>query len=164
MPFRENEKGIDEADRRFLNTTGDTLLGEINMNSNRIINLPNPISNSEAVNKSYVDTNLIRLPNAITGFRIVKTVTPEDFKTFLTVVAPIGYSPSQIMLIVSEAPDILSFVERSSSAQGNTMETRQTYQFMFVNTNRVVSVEGVIFLCKQGFELISGKKAEIRLL
>ena len=40
----------------FLDKSGDTMTGQLNMNSNKIVNLADPTSNTEAANKQYVDS------------------------------------------------------------------------------------------------------------
>ena len=44
------------ADVRYLNQSGDTMEGDLNMNSHRVTNLPIPTADTEAATKSYVDS------------------------------------------------------------------------------------------------------------
>lgn len=45
-----------ESEVRYLNVSGDDMNGEINMQSNKIINLGDPTNSHEACTKQYVDT------------------------------------------------------------------------------------------------------------
>jgi hypothetical protein len=54
MPFRGQEEAIDTS--AFVSINGDTMEGTLNMNSNRVVNLGEPVNTSDAVTKVYVDT------------------------------------------------------------------------------------------------------------
>lgn len=49
------------SEDEFLELTGDTMSGDIDMDSNRIVNVPTPVSPGDAVNKQYVDDELADL-------------------------------------------------------------------------------------------------------
>jgi hypothetical protein len=57
------------ADDRYVNITGDTMTGIIDMGTNRIENLADPDSSDDAVNLNYTDINYIRTDgtNNVTG-------------------------------------------------------------------------------------------------
>jgi len=42
--------------KNYINKYGDKVYGIINMQSNEIVNLPNPVNDFDAATKSYVDT------------------------------------------------------------------------------------------------------------
>lgn len=62
-----NEKANSNHTHSYLPLSGGTMTGSINLGTNRIINLATPTSSSDAVNKSYVDTQLNSKQNIITG-------------------------------------------------------------------------------------------------
>jgi len=47
------------AKNNALPLAGGTMIGDINMNSNKIINLPTPVVNTDAATKQYVDDNFM---------------------------------------------------------------------------------------------------------
>jgi len=55
VPIMIGIKGILNMFSYYLPLAGGTMTGNINMNNNKIINLPLPIQNNDAVNKVYVD-------------------------------------------------------------------------------------------------------------
>lgn len=72
----------------YLPLSGGTLTGEINANNHRIYGLPMPITDTDAVNKQYVDnkttiiTNIVRFP--------IETINAYgDFHEVLPLPAPI---------------------------------------------------------------------------
>ena len=46
---------IEQAESLFLNEYGDSMKGDLNMNGNKILNVPDPKLDGDAVNKKYVD-------------------------------------------------------------------------------------------------------------
>jgi len=48
-----------EAEIKFLNVSGDIMNGDLNMQNNRILNLPDPIQESEACSKKYCSDNFL---------------------------------------------------------------------------------------------------------
>jgi len=69
MPFRSNDENTNQINENdlnsaYLNVTGDTMLGNINMNLNKITILATPINSGDAATKVYVDaatTNCFKL-------------------------------------------------------------------------------------------------------
>ena len=66
MAFFDNDEELStahllskvEAEIKYVNQSGDFMEGDLNMNHFKIINLPEPVGSSEAVNKEYCD-NLV---------------------------------------------------------------------------------------------------------
>ena len=48
-------------ENKFLDKSSGVLAGPLNMSNNKSTHLTNPTENRDAVNKSYVDTNLLKL-------------------------------------------------------------------------------------------------------
>src|ERR1041384_4341736 len=61
-----------------LNKSGDTIEGELNMNNNKIVNLSNPLSDSDVANKQYVDNKIEESENDITEMLNGKVNTNGD--------------------------------------------------------------------------------------
>ena len=70
----KGDKGDQGPSGGGLSNTGFTMQGAINMNSNKIVNLPNPQRDNEPVTKGYADTNYKRLTDggSVTGDTSVK--------------------------------------------------------------------------------------------
>ena len=75
MPFRGQEEAIDTS--AFVSINGDTMEGTLNMNSNRVVNLGEPVNTSDAVTKVYVDT----LVNQARAFCVKKSPVLFTHKT-----------------------------------------------------------------------------------
>ena len=63
MPLNNNNGNsnvidIEKLDRIFVNQQGDKLLGNLDLNFNKIINLKEPTEDLDIVTKKYVDDNL----------------------------------------------------------------------------------------------------------
>ena len=78
------------SDSRFLDRNGSrTMIGNLNMNNNKIIKLGTPTANDDAANKKYVDDNSTGTSSRLTvdsnidmkdRYRITNLVTPQDSK------------------------------------------------------------------------------------
>ena len=85
MPIRitdENESTTyfltkQTGDIQYVNQSGDTMQGDLDMNSNKITNLKYPTDAGDAASKLYVDLNLARVtfPFKIIPLHINKVVT-----------------------------------------------------------------------------------------
>ena len=55
-----NSKGLslNDIDSVFINKNGDVMHGNLNMNSNKILDVPQPIENQDVANKEYVDKEI----------------------------------------------------------------------------------------------------------
>ena len=62
-----NGKAATNHTHSYLPLSGGTLSGALSLNNNKITNLATPTSNSDAVNKSYVDTAIAGVSGGITG-------------------------------------------------------------------------------------------------
>ena len=79
-----------EAEVRYINSTGDTMTGDLNMGGKKINNLATPSNRNDAANKAYVDdqsmTFLLRENGELDGdldcdeFRLKNVKDPEDVK------------------------------------------------------------------------------------
>ena len=49
------------GDGKFVTKNSATFSGDVDITNNKIVNLTNPTSNKDAVNKLYVDTNTVKL-------------------------------------------------------------------------------------------------------
>jgi hypothetical protein len=54
---RIQELDTSSVDNRYVNRNGDRMSGDLNMNGNRITNLPTPTGNNQPATKGYVDSN-----------------------------------------------------------------------------------------------------------
>ena len=50
---------ISRTNSIYVNESGDSMKGPIDMKNNKIVNLPNPNRNNDASNKFYVDDSII---------------------------------------------------------------------------------------------------------
>jgi hypothetical protein len=53
--FLQSNYTVQEIKDRFLDSTGDTMTGELDMSTNKIVNLGTPTANADAATKAYVD-------------------------------------------------------------------------------------------------------------
>ena len=49
------------ADIQYINQTGDTMQGDLDMNNNRITNVKYPIASGDAASKLFVELNMARI-------------------------------------------------------------------------------------------------------
>ena len=61
-----------------LNRSGGKMTGSIDMNKNKIINLPKPTEENDAVNMDYVDTKIEKIKKRIARNNITATSHPKD--------------------------------------------------------------------------------------
>ena len=61
-----------------LSRSGGKMLGSIDMNKNKIINLPKPTEENDAVNMDYVDTKIEKIKRRIARNNITATSHPKD--------------------------------------------------------------------------------------
>ena len=65
------------GEMNFLQTTGGTMTGDINMNRRKITGLVDPVGDSDAVRKRYVDTNFMNKNGDTLGGPLYGLPTPE---------------------------------------------------------------------------------------
>ena len=56
-----NTINLRHTDKLYVNTSGDLMEGELNMNNNKITNIATPTNDKDAVNKKYVNDNTIEI-------------------------------------------------------------------------------------------------------
>lgn len=56
-----------QSDARYLELSGDTMSGQLDMNNNNIVNVPTPTNSNEATPKGYVDTEITNAIGALTA-------------------------------------------------------------------------------------------------
>ena len=49
------------ADIHYINQTGDTMQGDLDMNNNRITNVKYPVASGDAASKLFVELNMARI-------------------------------------------------------------------------------------------------------
>ncbi|MCH8519403.1 MAG: hypothetical protein LAT82_01470 [Nanoarchaeota archaeon] len=59
---RLNELNTGSVDGRYVNREGDSMTGILNMNNNRITNVPNPVEAGDALSLSYADSRYSQIP------------------------------------------------------------------------------------------------------
>ena len=91
----------DETSNLFLPKAGGSMGGILDMNGNRITNLPTPTSNSEPTTKEYVDSKVPNVPpkTMYDGWTKIKTISVDYNKTVSFGTMP--KSLSQVMLEVN---------------------------------------------------------------
>ena len=107
-----------ESEARFVNVTGDTLSGDLNMNSKKIINLPVPVEEHEAVNKTYADSlykgpNLLRV---IPFSRIYESFHGPVALTFFNIRVGVIRDNNQIRVFINRG---LFHIRDSMKVSGN---------------------------------------------
>lgn len=140
-----NDKSLYLMDVRYVNQSGDKLQGYLDMNNNRIMNLPSiPIGKKDAVNKEYIETSV----PMIHGFRLTKTVTTTDNVSRVTVQATAQHNPNQIMLILTPVSFLKSCNRSFTESTGE--RTLVTYSIKFVHPvgkeSYFATIEGSILL------------------
>ena len=77
------------------------MTGNLNMGNNKIINVTNPTDNSDATNKSYVDTNFLKLSGGhITGILYKDTQSTAFNKSLL------NYEEMKLWIVEKANPQV----------------------------------------------------------
>ena len=71
---------LSTLDSIYVNESGDTLKGYINMGSHRIINLKDPVNLRDAVNKKYADQYKTHFTLEATNLSVIKPITMQSNK------------------------------------------------------------------------------------
>ena len=80
--FNYNSKSItlDQVESRFINESGDIMKGDLNMNGNKLRNIPDPKLGGDAVNKKYVDS----ISNMIEGISMKVNKVKNDINDVIS--------------------------------------------------------------------------------
>src|SRR5438093_7555907 len=66
-----NGYSLSDLDNRFVNDSGDTMTGNLDLGNFKIINLATPTNNTDVTNKNYVDTQIYTTSGSIGLFPIM---------------------------------------------------------------------------------------------
>ena len=129
-----------EANLGHLSTSGGTVLGTIDMDENRIINLPEtPTGNQEAVSKAYADLLLPKSggsgPNALTG-DVYSWRADDSAPSTIAVLAQKGYVDTKISLAGGTMTDASLFlIADNQPATAGTQALGRNEISAFLNFN-----------------------------
>ena len=70
-----NGYSLSDLDNRFVNDSGDTMTGNLDLGNFKIINLATPINNSDGSTKNYVDTQIYTASGSTSLFPIMTSNT-----------------------------------------------------------------------------------------
>lgn len=157
------------ADAHYINSSGDAMTGILDMQLNKIKNIPTPVDKGDCANKDYVDiiTKMIRSQTNIklssfSGFKLEKSLTHDDYLASVNVLVSSEIHPDQVMLFAVHP--LLHYVSRGiyvttsqSSATRDLMSNKQppnSVQFRLVfrqpvdteTVTNLITVEGFIII------------------
>ncbi len=178
MPWRGNQSTLDyittfETPDIFINETGDKMTGVLDMNLNKIINVPTPINPADVANRDYVDiiTNNTKLfikdryPK-VYGFRLEKNVSSTDYETTVTIVVPNGVSPNRIFFHTFH-PLIRDVNYRVVAVKGSHTSSKAYYHLTFfiptANRPYKLITEGLVYILHSDIVTFSGKSITVSL-
>jgi len=148
-----------QADTHYVNQTGDTMNGVLNMNLNKLTGLPTPSDTTDAVSKNYVDSR-----TKVYGFQLSKTITATDYDTYITVTVPIGVDPNRIMLICSH-PYLQIIHYRGLTITGTGGPTSTQFRIVFIQPRSSdtvdIKLEGLIYILPSIYLSLTGKSIQL---
>ena len=174
MPWRGNQSILDYITTAdiFINETGDKMRGILDMNLNKIVNIPTPINPADVANRDYVDiiannTKLFikdRYPK-VYGFRLEKTVSSTDYETTVIIVVPNGVSPNRIFFHTYH-PLIRDVNYRVVTERGTHAPSKAYYHLTFLmpsaNSYKLIT-EGLVYILHADIVTFSGKSITVSL-
>ena len=174
MPWRGNDEPVVSMDTPdiFINETGDKMRGILDMNLNKIVNIPTPINPADVANRDYVDiiannTKLFikdRYPK-VYGFRLEKTVSSTDYETTVIIVVPNGVSPNRIFFHTYH-PLIRDVNYRVVTERGTNAPSKAYYHLTFAipsaNSYKLIT-EGILYILHADIVTFSGKSITVSL-
>lgn len=176
MPWRGNNESVvsmNTADLTpiFVNQSGDKLQGVLDMNFNKIINIPTPIERGDVANRDYVDITASSIKTFVKdkypivyGFRIQKRVTSTDYTTTVIVVVPNGTSPDNILFQLCH-PLLRDIDYRVVTERGTRIPSKAQYILTFYVpvTPYTVIAEGMVYVSQANINTVSGKVINVSL-
>lgn len=173
MPWRGNNVNTDsinavdisEAQKIFVNETGDKMKGTLDMNLNKIINIPTPVNLADVANKEYVDISSNNAKLFISsqwpkvyGFRLEKTVSSTDYETTVIIVVPNRVSPDRIFFHTYH-PLIRDVIYRVVKDEGTHSPSKAHFHLTFFIPAQPYKLitEGLIFILPSNIITFSGK-------
>jgi hypothetical protein len=172
MPWRGNTESIvtvdnSAAQKIFVNETGDKMKGTLDMNLNKIINIPTPVNRSDVANKEYVDISSINARLLVSnefpkvyGFRLEKTVSSTDYETTVIIVVPNGVSPDRIFFHTYH-PFIRDIDYRIVKEKGTHTPSKAHFHLKFLIPTELrpyqLVTEGLIYILPFDIITFSGK-------
>jgi hypothetical protein len=176
MPWRDNNelpgKTVDSSNA-YVNETGDKMRGVLDMNLNKIINIPTPVNPDDVANRDYVDITSrnmrIFVKNyypQVYGFRLEKTVSSTDYQTTVVIIVPRGVSPNRIFFHTFH-PLIRAIDYRVITESGTHTTSKALYVLQFyipaASAPYVLITEGLIYVLPFEITSISGKSITVSL-
>lgn len=139
----------------------------LDMKGEKITNINAPSDSLDAANKGYVDCR-----TRVYGFRLLKSLRASgnvissgppdsDSDTYLTIVAPNGVHPNQIMLIVPHP--YIRAIYRGVQLSGTHRSTEVNYKLVFrqvyppPSIHRII-VEGAVYILPHNMTLLHGNR------
>ena len=114
----------------YVKKSGDTMTGALNMQNNKVTNVAAPTENSDAVNKSYVDTAVNGLTDGTTALPYVKK-TGDNMTGGLSMG---GYSISDVRSLQLREAAPVAFIASNAEAAIATSIDPANYQVLNVAT------------------------------
>ena len=173
MPWRGNDEPVVTVYTPdiFINETGDKMRGILDMNLNKIVNIPTPINPADVANRDYVDiiannTKLFikdRYPK-VYGFRLEKTVSSTDYETTVIIVVPNGVSPNRIFFHTYH-PLIKDVNYRVVTETGTHAPSKAYYYLTFAIPTSAYKLitEGLVYILHADIVTFSGKSITVSL-
>jgi hypothetical protein len=138
------------------------------MDMHKITQLAEPTDATDAATKNYIDATRTR----VTGFRIQTELTKRRNEFILTVAAPAGVQPNQILLCFDFCPYLQLIVRGPASIGSSGSNIPTTVQFTLVFkqlaesgliNNAPIDAFGLIHLLPRVYTVLTGNNGTISL-